>query len=81
MATRRRIAVTKVDITTAGHTVIVESDQADLDTVAAKALELWRSTRDPKLDQAQAAAGFQAERADAVYVSGHDADLGHRHSQ
>lgn len=37
---------TKVDITTAGHTVVVESD-SDLETVAAKALELHQATRDP----------------------------------
>ncbi|WP_416902744.1 hypothetical protein [Micromonospora echinospora] len=68
--------MTKVDITTAGHTIIVEAD-GPLDQVAAKALELWRETRDPKLDRAHGAAGFTAERSDPVYVSGHDADLRH----
>lgn len=70
--------VTKVDITTAGHTVIVESDSNDLDTVAAKALQLWRDTRDPKLDRATGAAGFVVERSEPTYISGHDADLGVR---
>ena len=67
----------KVDISTAGHTIVVESD-ADLNTVAAKALELWQATRDPKLDVAQGTAGFVAERSEPLYISGHDADLGHR---
>jgi hypothetical protein len=70
--------VAKVDITTAGHTIIVEADGADLDVIAAKALELWRATRDPKLDQAYAPTGFTTERSDPLYVSGHDGDLGHR---
>lgn len=70
--------MTKVDITTAGHTVIVEAD-ATLDEVAAKALELWQATRDPKLDQVHGATGFVAERSDPTYTSGFDADLGHRH--
>ena len=68
--------MTKVDITTAGHTVIVESDE-DLNTVAAKALQLWRDTRDPKLDRVHGASGFVAERSEPSYVSGHDADLRH----
>jgi hypothetical protein len=65
--------VVKVDITTAGHTVIVESDKDDLDTVAAKALELYRETRDPKLDRAYATAGFHAERSSPDYMTDHDA--------
>ncbi|MCX4470468.1 hypothetical protein OOK41_09130 [Micromonospora sp. NBC_01655] len=55
--------MTKVDITTAGHTIIVESDD-DLDTVAAKALDLWRATRDPRLDRAAGPSGFHIERAE-----------------
>lgn len=41
--------MTKVQIETAGHTITVEADGADLDTVAAKALELWTATRDPQI--------------------------------
>ena len=36
--------MTKVDITTAGHTIIIEADEP-LDTVAARALDLWRQTQ------------------------------------
>jgi hypothetical protein len=54
--------VTKVDITTAGHTIIVEADEPLAD-VAAKALDLWRETRDPKIDRAYGSTGFQAEIA------------------
>lgn len=61
--------MTKVDITTAGHTVIVECD-GDLDVVAAKALELWRATRDPRIDRAYGATGFTTERADGSYCDG-----------
>ncbi len=38
--------MTRVDITTAGHTIIIDSAD-DLDTVANKALSLWTATRDP----------------------------------
>ncbi|HEX2419712.1 MAG TPA: hypothetical protein VHJ83_16560 [Micromonosporaceae bacterium] len=62
----------KVDITTAGHTIIVESDKDDLETVAAKALDLYRETRDPKLDRAYATTGFHAERSDPDYGTDHD---------
>lgn len=72
--------MTKVDITTAGHTVIVESDE-DLDTVAAKALQLWQDTRDPRLDRVHGATGFVAERSEPTYTSGFDADLGHAHAE
>jgi len=58
----------KVDLTTAGHTVIVEADEP-LDVLAAKALELWRATRDPKLDRNWAATGFTAERSNGEYVA------------
>lgn len=66
--------MTKVDITTAGHTVIVEVDGGDLNEVSAKALELWQATRDPKLDKAYAPSGFQMERSDPTYVTGYEAD-------
>jgi len=66
--------VTKVDITTAGHTIIVESDEG-LDIVAAKAIELWRDTRDPMLGKSYGTMGFVTERSDGPYVSGHDVDL------
>jgi hypothetical protein len=64
--------MTKVDITTAGHTIIVDSDDP-LDTVAAKALELWNATRDPALNRAYGTTGFAAERASSTeYGSAHD---------
>jgi hypothetical protein len=66
--------VTKVDITTAGHTVIVEIDGGNLDEVAAKALELWKATRDPRLDKAYSPSGFQMERSNPDYISGYDAE-------
>lgn len=67
--------MTKVDITTAGHIVIVEASDP-LDVVAAKALELWKATRDPALDRATGATGFIAERAGGVeYTSAHDATM------
>lgn len=70
--------MTKVDITTAGHTVIVEADDP-LTAVASKALELWHATRDPKLDQAWGATGFTAERALSVeYEPDYDATLRRR---
>lgn len=39
-------APTEVVISTGGHTVSVSKPGESLDTVAAKALELWRTTRD-----------------------------------
>lgn len=57
----------KVDITTAGHTVIVEDDTASLDAVATKALELWWATRDPKIDRGFGVAGQVAEQG-GLYV-------------
>jgi hypothetical protein len=66
--------MTKVDITTAGHTIIIECD-GDLGTVAAKALELWRETRDPKIDKSYGTTGFSTERSDGPFWSGHDGDL------
>lgn len=76
-----RHPVTKVDITTAGHTIIVEADEP-LDQVAAKALQLWQDTRDPKLDQATGPSGFaHIERSEPVCVSGHDADLRASHAK
>lgn len=70
--------MTKVDITTAAHTVIVEADEP-LDAVAAKALELWRATRDPKLDQAWGVTAAITERADGPsYIATAGADLGRR---
>lgn len=65
----------RVDITTAGHSITVDSADP-LDQVAAKALDLWQRTRDPRIDRAYGPVGFHTERADAPgYVSGYDADL------
>lgn len=59
---------TKVDITVAGHTVIVESAEP-LDVVAAKALELFRATEDAarRIPVGFAATGGTAERAEPEY--------------
>lgn len=65
----------KVDITTAGHTVIVEANDVSLDWVAAKALDLWRQTRDPKLDRAWGVTAAVTEVGRGEYVSGYDGDL------
>lgn len=68
--------MTKVDITTAGHTVVVDADEP-LDMVAAKALELWRDTRDPAIRSGYGATGFSTERAAGPeYTAEHDATLG-----
>lgn len=64
----------KVDITTAGHTIVIDVEGGDLDTVAAKALELWHATRDPRIDKAFGSSGFSLERANPDYTSGHDAE-------
>lgn len=65
--------MTKVQIETAGHVVLVEAD-TDLDAVAAKALELWQATRDQHPGRGFSAAGFSSERsgADGTYTSGFD---------
>lgn len=66
--------MTKVVISTAGHEITIEADGADLDTAAAKALELWRATRDPQLSRGYNAAGFTTERsaAEGTFTSGYD---------
>ena len=53
--------MTKVDITVAGHIVIVEADEP-LEVVAAKALELFRETERSDITKAMGAAGFSNER-------------------
>lgn len=55
---------TKIDLTVAGHTVIVESAEP-LDVVAAKALELFRETAEyaRRSPAGFAASGGQFERA------------------
>jgi hypothetical protein len=55
--------MTKVDITVAGHIVIVEADEP-LDTVAAKALELFRATETSEITKTMSATGFSMERID-----------------
>ncbi|MFY1595480.1 hypothetical protein [Micromonospora sp. WMMD737] len=67
----------RVEITTAGHSIVVDAD-GDLHQVAGKALYLWTRTKDPRIDRAFPT-GFTPvlERADGCYVSGHDADLHH----
>lgn len=70
----------RVDITTAGHTISVDSADS-LDEVAAKALDLWQRTRDPRIDRAYGPVGFHTERPDGpAYVGGHDVDLSHPES-
>ncbi len=62
----------RTEITTAGHTVIVDDDEAPLEAVAAKALELWWLTRDPKIDRGFGVAAATTEQA-ILYVP----DVGH----
>lgn len=70
----------RVEITTAGHTVIVDAD-GPLDQVAGKALYLWDRTRDPRIDRAYGAVGFHLERSDPAYVGRPDVDLSHPEQQ
>jgi hypothetical protein len=66
----------KIDITTAGHTIIVEDDNASLDAVAIKALELWWATRDPKIDRSYGiTAGTTTDRGE-IYTPAFGANLG-----
>lgn len=67
----------KIDITTAGHTIIVEDDNATLDAVALKALELWWATRDPKLDRGFGVSGMATDMtATGVWVPEFGAEIG-----
>lgn len=52
----------RVEITTAGHTIVIEAD-ADVNALADKALSLWRETRTAGLDHADGAIGFTTELA------------------
>lgn len=54
--------MTKVDITVAGHIVIVEADEP-LEAVAAKALELFRATETSDIVKSMGTTGFTTERA------------------
>jgi hypothetical protein len=68
--------VAKVDITTAGHTIILDDPDVGAKELAAIALDLWRQTRDPKLDRAWGVAGAILERADGpTYTAEAGADL------
>lgn len=66
--------MTKVVIEVAGHSVTIEADDTDLDTTAAKTLELWTATRDPQMTRAFGSAGFTSERsaAEGTFTSGYD---------
>lgn len=64
----------RVEICTGGHSIICDSDD-DLDVVAALAVDLWRQTRDPKLDRGWGVTGLVIEKADGPYWSGHDGDV------
>jgi hypothetical protein len=55
--------VTKVEISVAGHQVIVEAEEA-LDVVAARALALYRQTGDPLMTRGYPVTGCTGERAD-----------------
>lgn len=55
----------RVEITTAGHTVIVDDEDEDLDVVACFALDLHRQTKDPRISRAYGTSvGFTAEFAE-----------------
>jgi hypothetical protein len=67
--------MTKVDITVAGHIIIVEADEP-LEAVAAKALELFRATETSDIVKSMGATGFSAERVGGTaYVAESDAVL------
>ncbi len=51
----------RVEIAAAGHTVVIEAPER-LETVAAKALEVWQATDDPRLDRAFGTLGFTVEQ-------------------
>ncbi len=53
----------KVSISTAGHEVVVESDEDDLATVASAALEIHQATKDPAMLRGYGAVGFTSEIA------------------
>ncbi|WP_431728591.1 hypothetical protein [Verrucosispora sp. TAA-831] len=68
----------RVEITTAGHSVVVDCDGL-LDEVSGKALYLWERTRDPRLDHAYPP-GFTPvlDRADGpTYTTPFGVDLHH----
>ncbi len=66
----------KVDITTAGHTIILEDPDLGAEALAQVALDLWQRTRDPKLDRAWGVTGGLVERADGpTYTAECDAHV------
>lgn len=77
LALRRVVAVPKVEIVTAGHSITIEDNDCGLDAVATKALELWWATRDPKLDRGYGTAAVTTER-DGIYLPEFGAELGRR---
>lgn len=69
----------KVDITTAGHTIIIEDDSSSLDAICMKALELWHATRDPKLDRGYGTASMATEtNSGGIWLPDFGTELGRR---
>ncbi|PZG10302.1 hypothetical protein C1I95_28180 [Micromonospora craterilacus] len=69
----------RVEITTAGHSIVVDSDGL-LDEVAGKALYLWERTRDPRIDRAFApgfAPVLDRPEGGPTYVTPFDVDMHH----
>lgn len=52
----------RIELTTAGHSVVIDDDTTNLDAIATKALELWWATRDPRIDRGFGVAGLTVEQ-------------------
>ena len=61
----------KVTITTAGHSIELDEDDATAEDLGKLALVLWLATRDPKLDRVEVVGFVQAERAEPFYGPGY----------
>ncbi len=68
---------TRVEINAAGHQVVIET-VAPLDTVAGKALELWRDTDTPAIGRAADVVGFTASEPIYSALMPPEVDLPHR---
>lgn len=68
---------TRVEITAGGHQVVVEA-VAPLNTVAKKALELWRDTDSPAVARAADTVGFTASEPTWSPLLPPEVDLPHR---
>jgi hypothetical protein len=67
----------RVEITAGGHQVVVEA-VAPLNTVAKKALDLWRETDNPAVSRAADTVGFSASEPIYAALLPPEVDLPHR---